>query len=74
MREYRKLKQEEQKKLKEALKNKSEIIEKIADKTIEKQPRIIERIIEKAPRSIKEPPDYMNIPEEILLKEIVLKN
>ena len=30
MREYRKLKQEEQKKLKEDLKHKSEIIEKIA--------------------------------------------
>ena len=74
MREYRKVKQAEQKKLKEDLKQKTEIIENIVEKPtktpIEKQPQIVERIIEKAPRIIKEAPDYNNIPEEIILKEI----
>jgi hypothetical protein len=37
---------------------------------VEKQPQIIERIIEKDPKFIKEAPDYNNIPEEIILKEI----
>ena len=70
MREYRKLKQEEQKKLKEDLKHKSEIIEQKTEKQIGKQPTNIERIIEKAPRIIKEPPDYNIFSEEILLKEM----
>jgi hypothetical protein len=92
MKEYRKIKQEEQKKLKEDLKHKTEIIEKIAEKP---EPQIIERIIEKEvvlkkPRAVPKPrpkkvlreepiwetkqeetkPDYNNIPEEIILKEI----
>jgi hypothetical protein len=48
MKEYRKVKPEEQKKLKEDLKHKTEIIEKIAVKPIEKpEPQITESIIEK---------------------------
>ena len=42
MKEYRKIKQEEQKKLKEDLKHKTEIIEKIAV-----EPKVVEKIIEK---------------------------
>ena len=88
MREYRKVKQAEQKKMKEDLKQKTEMIEKISEtpverfsrgesldthgveRPVEKQPQIIERIIEKEPKTIKEAPDYNNIPEEIILKEI----
>ena len=74
MREYRKVKQAEQKKLKEDLQQKTEMIEKITEtpieKPVEKQPQIIERIIEKQPKIIKEAPDYNNIPEEIILKKI----
>jgi hypothetical protein len=74
MREYRKVKQAEQKKLKEDLKQKPEIIQKSTEtpveRPVEKQPQIIERIIEKEPKIIKETPDYNNIPEEIILKEI----
>jgi hypothetical protein len=84
MKGYRKIKQEEQKKLKEDLKHKTEIIEQIAV-----EPKIIEKIIEKEvilekPRAKPRPKkvvletptteapavDYNNIPEEIILKEI----
>ena len=72
MKKYRKQKQEENKKIKEDLNNiKTKIIDKIAENPIEiQQPKIIERIVEKPPRIIKEPPDYNNIPEEIIQKEI----
>ena len=44
---------------------------KIIEKYVEKQiPHIIERIVEKEPRIIKQDPDYNNIPEEIILREI----
>ena len=57
---------------------KTKIIDKIAENPIEiQQPKNIERIVEKpsrivekTPRIIKEPPDYNNIPEEIIQKEI----
>ena len=84
MKGYRKIKQEEQKKLKEDLKHKTEIIEQIAV-----EPKIIEKNIEKEvilekPRAKPRPKkvvletptteapavDYNNIPEEIILKEI----
>ena len=72
MKKYRKQKQEENKKIKEDLNNiKTKIIDKIAENPIEIQPpKIIERIVEKPPRIIKELPDYNNIPEEIIQKEI----
>ena len=64
--------QEENNKINEDLNNiKTKIINKKAENPIEiQQPTIIERIVEKTPRIIKEPPDYKNIPEEIILKEI----
>ena len=50
---------------------KTKIIDKIAENPIEiQQPKNIERIVEKPPRIIKDPPDYNNIPEEIIQKEI----
>ena len=50
---------------------KTKIINKTAENPIEiQQPKNIERLVEKPPRIIKEPPDYNNIPEEIILKEI----
>ncbi len=72
MKKYRMKKQEENNKIKEDLNNiKTKIIDKIAENPKEiQQPKIIERIVEKPPRIIKEPPDYNNIPEEIIQKEI----
>ena len=62
------IQQEENKK--EDLNNiKTKIIHKIAENPLEiQQPKIVERIVEKPAITIKEPPDYNNTPEDIILK------
>ena len=52
-------------------KNKPEPEIKVVEKYVEKQiPHVIERVIEKEPKIIKQDPDYNNIPEEIIQREI----
>jgi hypothetical protein len=49
---------------------KPEPLPQIIEKYIEKPAQVIERIIHKEPRIIKEAPNYDNIPEEIIQREI----